>query len=165
MKTPPPWAGAKCSPTAVLIAVIAAWKVKDVLLDQRRHDAGQNVPGDLADAAGGKGGSERNASISSSAQPVLRIVEDQDDAPLLRKGSRATTGGGLLLPSLPAPTMTPPSAKRGCRCRSGRLAPTGRRVALCIERQVVKCAQRCCDGERDLRAGAEAGMVRDRLPR
>ena len=79
------------------------------------------------------------------------------------KGSRATTGGGSPLPSLPASTITPPLSKLAMPMPERAAARQQRRVAVDIERQAVQRAQRRRDRQRDLRAGAEAGMARDRL--
>ena len=79
------------------------------------------------------------------------------------KGSRATTGGGLPLPSLPASTITPPLFEAGDADAGPGAAREQGRVAGGVERQAVQRAQRRRDRKRDLRAGAEAGMARDRL--
>ena len=78
-------------------------------------------------------------------------------------GSRATTGGGLPLSSLPASTMTPPLSKLAMPMPDRAAAIEQGRIAADVERQVVERAQRRGDGKGDLRAGAQAGMARDRL--
>ena len=79
------------------------------------------------------------------------------------KGSRATTGGGLPLPFLPASTITPPSLKLAMPMpdrlpRASSIASPSTSSGRLMQR-----AQRRGDGERDLGAGTETGMARNRL--
>ena len=101
---------------------------RQVALDQGRHDAHQHLPADFAGAGRGKGGSERNASISSSpCSPSCVLVEDQDDAPFVRKGQPRDDRRRPPLPSLPASTITPPLSKLAMPMPDRRRAPAASR--------------------------------------
>ena len=78
------------------------------------------------------------------------------------KGSRATTGGGLPL-SLAGIDDDAAVLEAGDADAGPAAARQQRCVAVDVERQVMQRTQRGGDGERDLRAGTEAGVTRNRL--
>ncbi len=139
----PPWAGARnARRRAGWIAVIAAPKVAMSCsisagmtpVRTRR----QISPTPLA----GKGGSKRNASPRPrhAARPAHCRGSGRRAIPQERAAA-PPPAAVCSLPSLPASTMTPPSAKLATPMLERPLSRQQRRVALRIERQVVQRAQ------------------------
>ena len=136
----------------------------EVALDQSRHDAHQHLPADLADAACGEWRQRtERLDLVLAVQPVPRTVEDQDDPPLLRKGQPRDDRRRPAAVVLAGVDDHAAALEAGDADAGAAAARQQRRVAADIERQVVQRAQRRRDRKRDLRAGAEAGMARDRL--
>ena len=132
------------------------------MLDQPRHDAGQHMPADLADTAcrEGRQGTE-GFDFLVAVQPTLRLVENEDDTPFVRKGQPRHDRWRPAAAVIARIDDDAALGEAGDADAGPVAARQQRRVAAGVEGQAVERAQSRRDRERDLRAGAEPGVAGD----